>query len=503
MASAAKALSTEGSSASSSTARRSRAVSPNPKSTQAASSTKPGEPEKKADTGKAAEAPAKSDLTGEYGNICLLLVLYTLQGIPLGLGRVVPMILKDRGASYSELGTYSWQSWPFSLKLLWAPLVDVLYIKQIGRRKTWMVPCQLLIGAIMLYASTCLDSLLYGEKPAIIPLTLLFLSMNFLSATQDTAVDGWALTMLRKENAAYQATCNAVGQTFGFTLGLTGVTMLEQLKWMDLSGFMFYMGIFFILVTVCVALLKQEEPLSKEDEPEGLVEAYSVIFSMLKLKPIRTLIIVMFTWNLGFAVVDSVAPLKFQEYGVPKEYMTYMSSVIMPLEIVLPVFASRWTSGPMPFDLAMWMYPVKVATVPLSAALAYWTPSMDPFPWIFWIAMMAVALIGSVSTEWMFVSKIALFAKVSDPAFGGTYMSFLNTVSNLGAKYPPTATFFLVDYFTCRHESCLMQADGFYVMSAACFVVGVVWYILGAQPVDRMQKRDMTEWQISAAKKTA
>ena len=34
---------------------------------------------------------------------------YTLQGIPLGLGQVLPLILKDRGASFTELGVFSLQ----------------------------------------------------------------------------------------------------------------------------------------------------------------------------------------------------------------------------------------------------------------------------------------------------------------------------------------------------------------------------------------------------------
>jgi PAT family acetyl-CoA transporter-like MFS transporter 1 len=51
----------------------------------------------------------KRGLSGEYGNIFLLLVLYTLQGIPMGLAKVVPMMLVERGASYSNLGTFSLQ----------------------------------------------------------------------------------------------------------------------------------------------------------------------------------------------------------------------------------------------------------------------------------------------------------------------------------------------------------------------------------------------------------
>jgi PAT family acetyl-CoA transporter-like MFS transporter 1 len=182
-----------------------------------------------------------------------------------------------------------------------------------------MVPAQLLIGAIMIFASGQMDSLLYGEEPAILHLTCIFLAMNFLCATQDIAVDGWALTLLRRENAAYQATCNAVGQTFGYTLGWTGVTLLEQMGLVDLPGFMYYTGVMFIAVTLVVAAVKTEEPVGKEDKPEGVAAAYRSIFGMLQLESIRTLIVVLFTWKLSFAVVDSVAPLKFIEYGVPKE----------------------------------------------------------------------------------------------------------------------------------------------------------------------------------------
>lgn len=42
------------------------------------------------------------DLRGDYGNIAILLFLYLLQGIPLGIGQAIPMLLQNRGASYKE-----------------------------------------------------------------------------------------------------------------------------------------------------------------------------------------------------------------------------------------------------------------------------------------------------------------------------------------------------------------------------------------------------------------
>merc|ERR1719230_1762927 len=101
---------------------------------------------------------AKPSLTGEYGNIGLLLLLYTLQGIPMGLFGFVSMEVKELFKdSFSEQGTFMLAAWPFSLKLLWAPLVDSIYSARFGRRKTWMVPAQLVIGAIFLYLSNNLE----------------------------------------------------------------------------------------------------------------------------------------------------------------------------------------------------------------------------------------------------------------------------------------------------------------------------------------------------------
>ena len=36
----------------------------------------------------------------------------------------------------------------------------------------------------------------------------------------------------------------------------------------------------------------------------------------------------------------------------------------------------------------------------------------------------------------MFVAQMAFFARVSDPRIGGTYMTLLNTIANLGSLAP-------------------------------------------------------------------
>jgi hypothetical protein len=88
---------------------------------------------------------------GEGKNIALLFFLYLLQGIPLGLIASIPLMLQNRHVSYKEQAEFSVVFFPFSLKILWAPIVDSLYFKRMGRRKTWVLIPFLHIFCIYIY----------------------------------------------------------------------------------------------------------------------------------------------------------------------------------------------------------------------------------------------------------------------------------------------------------------------------------------------------------------
>ena len=170
--------------------------------------------------GKAAQ---RGSLKGDWAAIGLLMLLYTLQGIPMGLSGSVPFLMQAKGISMTEQAKFSVVSWPFALKLLWAPLVDSVYVGRFGRRKTWIVPAQLCIGGLLLWAGSRIDVWLGegGGEPDVATLTTLFLGFYFLAATQDIAVDGLALTILSPKNKELGATCNAIGQSVGFFLACT------------------------------------------------------------------------------------------------------------------------------------------------------------------------------------------------------------------------------------------------------------------------------------------
>jgi MFS transporter, PAT family, solute carrier family 33 (acetyl-CoA transportor), member 1 len=64
----------------------------------------------------------------------------------------LPFLLRER-LSYSKIAIFSLCSYPYSLKLLWSPIVDSLFFPSIGRRRSWIIPMQTILGALMLWMS--------------------------------------------------------------------------------------------------------------------------------------------------------------------------------------------------------------------------------------------------------------------------------------------------------------------------------------------------------------
>jgi len=53
----------------------------------------------------------------------------------------------------------------------------------------------------------------------------------------------------------------------------------------------------------------------------------------------------------------------------------------------------------------------------------------------------------------MFVALLAFYSRISDPRFGGTYMTLLNTLSNLGNAWATFTALGMVDLLTFKECS--------------------------------------------------
>lgn len=262
--------------------------------------------------------PLRERLAKDKYSVALLLFLYILQGLPIGLASSVPIILQMKKIGYRQQALFSLVTWPFTIKLLWAPLVDSLYSRSFGRRKSWLIPSQYMIGLTMIFLSYLIKGLLGDENtaPSVLTLTVVFFFLHFLTATQDIAVDGWALTMLSKENVGYASTCNTVGQTAGFFLSYTLFLALQSadfcnsfIRWepqskgmVELPSFMYFIGIVFMTVTTLIWWFKRERREEYCEEKSSISDGYWQLLGVLKLPNVQMYALAILTSKVSVCV---------------------------------------------------------------------------------------------------------------------------------------------------------------------------------------------------------
>lgn len=129
-------------------------------------------------------------------NFALLVLLYFLQGVPMGLAMgSVPFLLKSK-LSYGEVGVFTLATYPYSMKLLWSPIVDAIWSPRLGRRKSWIVPIQATSAVMLIWLGRNVDKLMEEASEKLYSITFVFFTLVMLCATQDIAVDGAALKLL-------------------------------------------------------------------------------------------------------------------------------------------------------------------------------------------------------------------------------------------------------------------------------------------------------------------
>ena len=246
-------------------------------------------------------------------------VLYVLQGLILGLSTSIPLYLTSAGANWKHQGNYNFVHYPFSFKIIWAPLIDVFYIRRLGRRQTWLLPIQLSIGAGLIILSFYIENLISNLR--IIPLTISIFMIIFFTATQDICVDGWALSLFASSNVVWQSTSQTFGQTFGRFLGSSFLLTLESANFTNryireplslstkstglftLPQFIRFWGIAFLLVTTVVAILFRERPSKPTEERVQVkfLDTYLAILKLFKKRCMWELVFILLVHPFGYA----------------------------------------------------------------------------------------------------------------------------------------------------------------------------------------------------------
>jgi PAT family beta-lactamase induction signal transducer AmpG len=125
--------------------------------------------------------------------VAVTLALGFASGLPFLLtANTLGYWLRDEGTGLKAIGFISWVGLAYSLKWLWAPVVDrvdVPLFGRLGRRRGWMALAQILVAAGLVGIA------IVGPKGpgGLTAIGAFALITAFASATQDIAIDAWRI----------------------------------------------------------------------------------------------------------------------------------------------------------------------------------------------------------------------------------------------------------------------------------------------------------------------
>jgi PAT family beta-lactamase induction signal transducer AmpG len=217
-------------------------------------------------------------------------LLYFSEGFPLGLFfDLFPVYFRQQGVELNQIGLLSLLGLSWTLKFLWAPLIDFT-----RRHRWWMAAADVGMGLVMI---VCAQQVGFGPW-----VWLAIGCFTALSATNDIAIDGYTIERLNKQE---------LGLANGFRIGFYRVGMLAAgvLLWLsDHVGWNSTYGVAalaFFGIAVMSLLAPKEPARPLRSTPASSVGAE---FAALAKQPLLMMALALFLVGLLWPALFALSP---------------------------------------------------------------------------------------------------------------------------------------------------------------------------------------------------
>jgi len=94
----------------------------------------------------------------------------------------------------------------------------------------------------------------------------------------------------------------------------------------------------------------------------------------------------------------------------------------------------------------------------------------------------------------MLVARVGFYARISDPCIGGTYITLLSMLGNLGAKLTSSIVLYAAEWIKPDKIS-------YPLLVGICFLCGCLWLIVQYRTMVQLQKLPIEKWHLVSIRK--
>jgi PAT family beta-lactamase induction signal transducer AmpG len=230
--------------------------------------------------------------------MAVLLFLGFSSGLPFYLtSKTLQAWMTTAKVDLATIGFFSLVTLPYSLKFVWAPVMDRYVPPFLGRRRGWVVITQVLL--LLAIAAMALHDPRTGLKM----LAVNAIAIAFFSASQDISLDAYRTDVLRDREMGAGAAVFVMGYRVAMiTTGALAFFLADRIPWT-----MVYLLLSVLMVVGIVTAFIAPEPVLSDAPPRTLVEAVVLPFAdfFQRAGVLRALLVLLFI--VAYKYSDSLA----------------------------------------------------------------------------------------------------------------------------------------------------------------------------------------------------
>lgn len=351
-----------------------------------------------------------------------LLILGFASGLPLALtGGTLQAWATVENVSLQEIGFLTLVGSAYTLKFLWAPLVDRYVPPLLGRRRGWMVLTQLLLALGMVGMG------LLSPGESLGPLALLAVFVAFLSATQDIAFDAYRTDVLRPVERGAGAALSVLGFRVAMLVS-GGLALIIADQWLGWGQMYALMG--GLMLLTIIATLLAPEPEHPAVAPVSLRSAVVEPFKEFFARPeVWTLLLLIVLYKLGDAFAGALSTT-FLIRGAGYS-PTEVGTVNKLLGLVATIFGAL-LGGALMTRLGLYRSLMFFGILQAVSNFGYWLIAVGPKSiWLMAFGVGLENLCGGMGTA----AFVALLMALCNQQFSATQFALLSALSAVGRTY--------------------------------------------------------------------
>jgi PAT family beta-lactamase induction signal transducer AmpG len=384
--------------------------------------------------------------------VLIILLLGFSSGLPLALsGETLRVWMADRGVDLGTIGLLTLAGLPYTLKFLWAPVVDAWDVpglsRRLGRRRGWLVASQLLLMVTIAFLGT--------RDPLSAPLMVGFaaLLVAFASATQDIVIDAFRVQSLPADEQAAGMASYVAAYRVGMLVSGAGVIGLSA--WLETQGLgkdaiwpiAYAVAAVLVLVGLAAALLARE-PAGAEDDPAAVhsepikrlvATATGAFIEFFKRDAAVAVLIFVVIFKLCDALAGAMTAPFVLSLGYTKaEYAAIVKGVGLAA-LLVGGFAGGAVARTLPLMKALWI----AAIIQMLSNLVFvWLGWQGTALWALTVAIVVENFSGAIGTV-IFVAYISALCR--NPLHTATQYALLTALASTGRTLFSSGTGFAAE----------------------------------------------------------